>query len=568
MVTARYYLIPACLLVLMLGLFSPLLAAEIKVFVDQDELRVDQSFQVFFEATESVDDDPDFSPLQQDFEILSRNVSSSSSFINGSFSSKKTWIVTLLSKRDGHLQIPPISFGSDRSSALLLSIGKQNAPTSGQNQEIYLEVEVEPESVYVEQQFIYKVQLFRRVEITNASLSEPDFSTIECNVEKIGDDLNFDTIINGRRYLVVERKYAVFPQQSGLLTIKPIRFKGQLVQAQRSFFGPINQAGPIRRISSDSLEIEIKPVPAAFTGQRWLPAEQLRISEDWSVDPAQLTTGEPATRTLTITASGVQAHLLPEISPQSVAGFKLYPDQAKFENDTDKEPSSAQRIEKVAFIPTQGGSFQLSEIRIDWWNTKTDQQETAVLPARSLMVTAPQTTPPIAPPQQLTEKPQLPAPTPAPAVSPEPATEHQTPAFWIITCAFLAGGWLLTSIGWWRSTRKKSTPSTTAKKPDFSDTKKMLKTACEINDPITAGNSLLKWGKQQWPKNPPSNLTAIGERCHDLAEEIEFLNRALYAQDAISWDGKQLWQLISKRSVTDEKTGSSKQSPLADLYIE
>ena len=77
------------------------LAADINVSVDRNPVSLDESFQIIFTATESPDDDPDFSPLEQDFSILNQSNSSSSSWINGKSSKTIQWTLNVMAKQAG-----------------------------------------------------------------------------------------------------------------------------------------------------------------------------------------------------------------------------------------------------------------------------------------------------------------------------------------------------------------------------------------------------------------------------------------------------------------------------------
>ena len=59
------------------------LAANITVGVDRNPVSVDESFVITFEADDHISDSPDFSPLEQDFEILTRKQSESMKFAKG-----------------------------------------------------------------------------------------------------------------------------------------------------------------------------------------------------------------------------------------------------------------------------------------------------------------------------------------------------------------------------------------------------------------------------------------------------------------------------------------------------
>ena len=51
--------------------------------------------------------DPDFSVLEEDFEILSQNQQNQFSIINGTTESYTQWVLQLLPKKTGSLLIPP-----------------------------------------------------------------------------------------------------------------------------------------------------------------------------------------------------------------------------------------------------------------------------------------------------------------------------------------------------------------------------------------------------------------------------------------------------------------------------
>jgi len=67
-------------LVLVSGLAN---AAQIGVGVDRNPVNQDESFTLIFRATGSVDDDPDFLPLETDFEVLSQQKKQQMSWVNG-----------------------------------------------------------------------------------------------------------------------------------------------------------------------------------------------------------------------------------------------------------------------------------------------------------------------------------------------------------------------------------------------------------------------------------------------------------------------------------------------------
>ncbi|MGZ8947503.1 MAG: BatD family protein, partial [Methylococcaceae bacterium] len=198
--------------------FQNAFAAQIAVSLDRNPVGLNESFQIIFTATESPDDDPDFSPLEQDFSILNQSHTSSSSWINGKASRTIQWRLDVMAKNAGSLIVPPINFGSDVSdtTTVLVTQKATNKPADT-DEDLFLEVEATPENPYVQSQILYTLRVYTRVEIAEARLNEPELA--DAVIEKLGEDNNYNTQIKGVDYSVTERKYAIFPQKSGPLTI-------------------------------------------------------------------------------------------------------------------------------------------------------------------------------------------------------------------------------------------------------------------------------------------------------------------------------------------------------------
>ncbi len=543
-------------------------AAEIRVTPDREEIRVDESFNLVFHADGSVDGEPNFRFLQNDFEILQQSESSSMQIINGTLSKKKEWTVTLMPKSAGTFVIPPVAFGNDRSPVLALKVAPAKTPQATEDAApIFIEVSAKPQTAYVQSQVIYTIRLFRAQTLSNASLSEPKLSDADAVIERLADDRQFEEIRDGQRYLVLERRYAILPQQSGQLTVSPIQFEGQVRGRfqSRTFF---NQGGGIRRLRSKRLTLNILPVPQDKIRGRWLPAQALRIQEQWPDIENEFEgfkAGEPVTRILTLRADGLTAAQLPEIKMNLPEGFKSYPDQAELKDQKKLSGLVGIRRETVAIIPTVPGAYVLPAIEIPWWNIKEARMEVARLPERHISVApALKSDQPVFPPQKET------APIP---VAPVHRGEDQTqkPAgFWSWLSLILGLGWALTLIAWWGSRQKPSIAAEAGdgqnRKPDLRPVKKQLKKACLQNEAQAAKEALLTWARLRWPGRPAS-LGEIGKRVpSELAEEIGRLNAVLYRPGQDPWQGGQmLWEAFEKTAVENSTQRTRKNTGLAPM---
>jgi len=98
----------------MLG-YGTLLAATVTVTTDRDTVVLNEAFQLVFTVQGEQTGEPDFSPLNQDFQLLGTSSSSQISMINGNTTQSKTYTLRLAPRHAGDLAIPPIIFGNDQS---------------------------------------------------------------------------------------------------------------------------------------------------------------------------------------------------------------------------------------------------------------------------------------------------------------------------------------------------------------------------------------------------------------------------------------------------------------------
>jgi hypothetical protein len=561
-------------LILLAGFSQVLPAADIVARTDRANIGVNESFTLVFESTESIDGDPDFTPLHEDFDILNTTQSSNVSIVNGRMTRNQTWTLRLFPKRSGKVTIPEVSFGKDKSPALMINISEQAADTANTGKDIFFEVNAEPKSAYIQQQIVYTVKLYRAVATNNAGLTEPEINSTDTISLRLGEDSSYDTVVNGRRYAVFERQYVLFPQKPGKLTIPALQFTGSISSARHGLFDfdTFGRGGQMVRERSEPVEIEVKPIPAEFKGRHWLPAESLQLSEDWSPDPPVFTVGEPMTRSITLTAVGLTAAQLPEFNMRIPAELKQYPDQPGLQDTANNQSMIGTRVEKLALIPTQPGRYTLPAIEIPWWNTQAQKQEIARLPTRVIEVAPAANTPAstsVSASASTSESAAGSSTAAATGTSTIPPSSGT--GIWPWLSLLLALGWLLTLILWWRSAMRRRNSArqkpAAEKKPDPDIALKRLRIACKDNDPLAAKQALLQWAQALWPDGGMHNLNAIAGKTGDrLAAQIRLLSDRLYRPGESEWQGNELWLAVENWKSPEELNGSSEESALQPLH--
>jgi hypothetical protein len=356
---------------------------EVRATVDKNPLIIDEAVQLVVTAQGSPSTKQlDLSALETDFRLSSTNVSQSTRSINFNTTKTTTWVTQLFPRSTGKFTIPSITVDGKSTKPIELIVMPVGSGQGSAPRDFFLTAEVDMSEVYLQQQIKYTTKLFMRRNIQRGSILAPELEN--AIIKQVGEDKEYEDIQNGVRYRVIERVFAIIPQQSGAFTIGGAVFQGSAASNTSQSFGFISRSKPINRVSPN-IALTVLPIPDNYS-DHWLPSEFVEISEEWQQKPEEFVVGEPITRTITITAAGLVEEQLPDITSMYPPDFKLYPDQAKTITVERAGVLFAQKTQSTAIIPNKAGTFVIGETKVPWFNVVTKQTEYAVLPARSVKV--------------------------------------------------------------------------------------------------------------------------------------------------------------------------------------
>ncbi|HEX4974582.1 MAG TPA: BatD family protein [Pseudomonadales bacterium] len=530
------------------------------------ELKIDES---------SILSQPDFSVLEKDFDIIDQSRSSQLQIINGDSQSSTVWKLTLQPKSTGKLTIPAISLNNLATQPMTLTVNKV-ADSSVQRLQtlapIMVEAVLDKNQVYVQEQVVLSVRLlYQGLQISQWALSEPDIDGAV--VHELGTATQYEKKIGTASYGVLERRYALFPQKSGSLTVKPIVFQGIVHQGSGQYF--LGRGQKIQE-NSQALSLNVKPQDPGFSYPVWLPAQALTLEERWSSAPASLKVGDSLTRSITIKAIGQNSTSIPPVELHLPEGIKAYPDKANLDETVSKEGLIGQRVENIAIIPTQAGQFVLPALEIPWWDTVNQKVQIARLPARTLTVKAEENNQSASPTLVPEAKPAKKIET-LPEQNINPSLQSELKKWQYLTFILIALLCLITLafFVYFLKNRKKSAKEVNQvgqqkinEPSQLADAYKQLLSACEKNDLKSIQAALLQWGSCYCGKTIHS-LEELA-RClgnNAIAVELQALEKSLYGrQDTQArWQANSLVALIKTLPSSTEKKQVSDKA-LKKLY--
>lgn len=366
-----------CLLWLSAGGIARAQQASVHAQLGRSTITIEETVRLAIVASD-IDGELDTSALEADFEIVGRSSSRDVSILNGKRRVTVQWVLELRPREVGVFTVPPVSVAGVESELLTLTVNK--API-GADRDIFVEAEVDEMAPYVQSQVILTLRVFRAIDIIDGSLGEPAVNDIE--VRPFGDRRQYSELRDGRNYLVDERRFALFPQRSGRLTVPPIGLSVSVAADSsrvRGFFAPTRNLN--RRTRPLVLDVQARP-PA--THGWWLPATAVELSDvPEATSGGQMRVGEPFTRTIRLIARGALDTQLPDIAAPTVDGLSIYADDPVRDSRAVEEGIESSQTLSLAIIPDRSGRFELPAVRVAWFDVTAGEARTAELPARTV----------------------------------------------------------------------------------------------------------------------------------------------------------------------------------------
>ncbi|WP_311881391.1 MULTISPECIES: BatD family protein [unclassified Pseudomonas] len=525
------------------------LTAELTASVDRSRLNSGETVELTLETSDVTQfGKPDLTALEALFEVRGTRQVNQLNTLNGDNRATTRWIITLLPKENGSVVIPPLQLGDAQSQPITVQVVESDTRENQNSLDpVFIEASLDQSSVYVQAQAILTLRIYHSVSLYDDSSLTP-LQIADARIEQLGDTRTYEKDLNGVRHGVIEMRYAIYPQHSGLLTIAPQTFSATLVDTQPS--QDANAQGPkpgkLMRVSSAEIPLTVKPKPLTYpVDAPWLPARSLSLSESWNPEPEHTQVGDSLTRSLTLKVEGQAASQLPALPATDVNGLRRYPDQPVLSNQSTDRGIVGSREEREALVPSRSGTIDLPTVDVVWWNTFEDHLEHSSLPARTL---------------QVANNPSLQVDTPTGNLQPSVA-DNDVLWWWKLSTLVLACTTLLGFGLWWRARWQPAVHRAAQTGPSPRTLLDDIKRASQANDPQATRQALDAWARQQ-----PETLADMAARFVPLSDALDGLNGALYSETGQHWQGEDLWRAIRTIPAAERVQDPVGDSGLPPLY--
>jgi hypothetical protein len=533
-------------------------SAEVTARVDRPSVDLNESFLLEIIVDTNIDMEPDFSVLDEHFYRGQISQLSNTSIINAQIRRSRTWSIVLMAKATGKQEIPAIKVGNETSEPISITINEPvNAPPG--EADVFVTSEVDQTEAFVQSQILYRFKVYRAVATRQEGRRDPVITGSEVLLERAGDERSYEAILNGRAYNVIERVLAIYPQSSGEISISPALFEARVLRDGRITGRKV--------FESEAHTVKVLPIPAPpddFPNATWLPARDVRLSEEWSREPNEVAAGEPVTRKVTISALGQIETQIPALEPPEVDGMNIYADKPDLTRIYEAEGIRGIRRDQYAMIGVRGGPVEIPKLEVPWWDIEAGEWRVATLPPRTIQVAAPDLQ--AYAPATVEPEPKV-QPTDEPDADADVVVED---GFWKQLSQLLGGVWLLTVIAWWWSSRSRTSEPRAPEPPPIykqqAKFEKAARKAAAAGDKAGVRAALIEWARLQWPENSPRSIGDIAERvAAPLSDELKALSASSYSSAAGDWDGSALAKELRSIKVLVADKEATTETPLPPL---
>ncbi len=387
-------LLAVAALIMSAAVLSPLQAADVQEGVtlisDQEAIYLGDSVIIEVQAVGLVET-LDVAPLFRDAELLRETSGTRIAVINERVVEVKLRRMEFLPRKIGTAFFGPlfaeVEKGTTTSNSLRVSVlpaADTSWKPSTVDHELY--VELSNETPFVGQRVTVDVLLKHRYPIIDETITLPEFSGFDVlpvheSRRTIEEETNQDNTENKSlsSWRVIAWQYLLFPQRSGTLAIGDVSWDGTMIRSrtQRGNFS-LEKTLPTLQVKA-----------ASTNDDWWLPASNLSLNDEWSSDVREMSAGDEMIRTITVTAKDVLANHLPVIEPLPSRAITSTLIRQSRQHDLIGDALTATASFEFRMTAQSPIPVFLDTVRVPWWNTRTNEEEEAIIPARRINVGLP-----------------------------------------------------------------------------------------------------------------------------------------------------------------------------------
>ena len=391
----------------LIGLFASSVSAQapigLQVSLSRDTIGLDEQAVLQVTVSGATQDLPQPNlPALPKFEVYSQGQSSNLNFTNGQVQASVTYHYLLLPKEPGTYPIQGVSvvYQNKRYSGQTVMLTVLNKGTSApseleeqaqqpgnQSRDYFLEASVDNKNPYVSQQITFTLRFFIAVRFYGSpELVEP--TTTGFWTELLGNKAPYYQKLNNRTYKVIERSYALFPTQTGDLTIGQATITATVATTRQrrdpfDMFGMLG-AGQEVQVSSKPVPVTVRPLP-----DKHKPDDFSGTVGKFSIRAAasrnEVDVNQPVSVTVAISGLGNIKSIADPALPD-LPDFRIYKESSSESTSNQNDKIGGTKTFDIVFIPKRPGQLEIPALTFNYFDPETSKYRTIATQPISLNV--------------------------------------------------------------------------------------------------------------------------------------------------------------------------------------
>lgn len=366
---------------------------------DRTQVSLGETFTLEVKVGGNISNPPEPKlPQMNDFNVVSTGRMENVSIVNGKVSSAISFNYTLAPRKIGKFTIPPCTMTykgkSIQTQPIEIEVTKSSAPTQSSSQspntvnlpkkgtgqkDVFATLTVSRNKAYANEQLILSVKFYQGINLSSSPSYNPP-SLTGFWTESLGQTQNYE-MVSGRRYLVNEIKYALFPMSAGVYKIGSASIRYEVEDFFSFPFGGETRVATTNPLEITVLNLPSKGKPNDFSGT----VGKFDISS--KLDNSQLKQWEPATLTVIISGEGnIKSIELPKLP--ELPDFKIYSSGSDVKSNANKNKITGQKVFKIILVPQREGKFEFPPINFSYFDPSAGEYKTLSTTPLSFNVSA------------------------------------------------------------------------------------------------------------------------------------------------------------------------------------
>ncbi|WP_238131998.1 BatD family protein [Vibrio cincinnatiensis] len=352
-------------------------ASTLSATVSKNKVVKNEVFQLrIISDRPSKPDAIDFHTLENDFFTSRPSFASSVNIVNGERSQRSEWTLSLAANRLGIITIPSFELDGQKTQPIAIQVtADEQAPNT--EQLIEMHSTLSRNTLYPQESTQLHIRLLIKTDVRrlqNPQLTPPSVEGM--TLTPVSEAKQYQTVIDGVEVTVLEQDFRLTAEKAGQFHLTEAKFQGSLIYNHRYDNG--TRIIPFTT-TPKTYSITVEDKPTDYQGA-WLPTSQLTLTEQWqdsqgspiTHSPYSIKVGEAISREITLQVAGLSPEQLPKLTLSYPEAIRVYEEKPQI---TTQDNGETVMTVKHVLIPRRSGEVSLPKMSLNWWNTKTKQQQ-------------------------------------------------------------------------------------------------------------------------------------------------------------------------------------------------